>query len=59
MKRPLDDEGGRNSSADSRAEKLLAGFLQKHPRFLVYFGVGLGVLILVGIIVAFLIGRGH
>ena len=58
MKRPPADDGlTRSSSLDSKAEDLLGGFLSKHPNFFKYFGIGVGVLVVVGIVAAEIISR--
>ena len=52
MKRPSDDDDdGRASSSDSKLEAWLAGFLRRHPRFFLYVGIALAVLIVVAVIV--------
>jgi hypothetical protein len=56
MKRSSAGAGEGNSSAD--AEEFVAGFLQKHPRFFVYLGIGIGALILISAAVVLLSGRG-
>ena len=43
MKRPEDDDEGR--SVDSNVEDLLAGFLQRNPRFFLYVSLALGLFI--------------
>jgi len=50
MKRPSDDDGSAGPS-DSRAEELAQKFLKKFPRFFIYCGIGLVVLIVVALIV--------
>lgn len=52
MKRPPDDDDQRASSSDSKAEEFITRFLQRHPRFFVYVGVGLAVLVIAAILVA-------
>jgi hypothetical protein len=53
MKRPPDDdEDRRSSSSDSKLEAFLTGFLQRHPRFFLYVGIGLAVLVITAIVVA-------
>jgi hypothetical protein len=47
MKRPPDDDRRRGSSSGSDAEDRLSRFLEKHPRFFLYVGIGLGVLLLI------------
>jgi hypothetical protein len=60
MKRPSDDDDDRRaSSPDSRLEAFLSGFLQRHPRFFLYVGIGLAVLVAVAIVVASLTTRSH
>jgi hypothetical protein len=59
MRRRSDDGGESSSPADSRIEALVSGFLRRHPRFLVYVGVGLGALGLITLIVAKISGGSH
>ena len=50
MKRPPDDdEDSRASSSNSKLEAWLSGFLRRHPRFFLYVGIGLAVLVIVAI----------
>ena len=56
MKRP-DHDDGRGSSSDSRLEEFFSGFLQRHPRFFIYVGIGLAVSIVIAIVVAMLTTR--
>jgi hypothetical protein len=51
MKRP-DEDDERHASADSKAEEFLTGFFRKYPRFLLYVGIGIAVLILVALVLA-------
>jgi hypothetical protein len=51
MRRPPED-GGRNDSLDSRTENFLSGFLRRYPNFFRNFAIGIGVLIVIGIVVA-------
>jgi hypothetical protein len=50
MKRPSDDDGGSFSSPDSQVEAFLSAFLKRHPRFFVYVGLGLVVLIIIALL---------
>ena len=59
MKRPSDDDDERSSSSDSKAEEFVSRFLKKHPRFFIYVGVGLGILIVIALIVAKFSGGSH
>ena len=52
MKRPSDDDGQSASSADDKLEAFFSGFLRRHPRFFVYLGIALAVLIIVGLLIA-------
>ncbi|HEY6170035.1 MAG TPA: hypothetical protein VI454_18500 [Verrucomicrobiae bacterium] len=53
MKRSSDDDDdGRGSLSDSKVEAFLSGFLQRHPRFFIYVGIGLGVMVVAAIVVA-------
>jgi hypothetical protein len=56
--RPSDDDG-RGGSSDSKAEEIAQKFLNKFPRFLAYFGIGLVVLIVVTLIIIKLTGTKH
>jgi len=47
-RRPEDEPSG--VSPDSKVESLLGHFFQKHPRFLLYCTIGLGILCLLVII---------
>ena len=57
MKRPSDDGGKGDSS--SQAEELAQKFLNKFPRFLMYAGVGLIVLIVIVLIILKFTGASH
>ena len=59
MKRPSDEDPDRAASADSKAEDFLAMFFEKHPKFFLYFGIGLSVLIVVALAIVKLSGQGH
>lgn len=50
MKRPSGDDAQPGSSPDARLEALLSGFLQRHPRFLVYLMVAVVGLIIVALV---------
>ena len=52
MKRPSDGDGEPPSTPDSKLEAFLSGFLQRHPRFFIYLGIALAVLIIVGLVIA-------
>jgi len=60
MKRPSDgdpehyskDSSDDGSSMESKAEELLRRFFEKYPRFFLYVGIGIGVLILIAVILA-------
>ena len=58
MKRPSDD-GQNGSSSDSKAEELARKFLKKYPRFLLYLGIIIGVLIVTAFLVFKFSGAGH
>jgi hypothetical protein len=51
MKRPSGDDGKRGSPSDSEAGEFASRFLKKHPRFLLYMGIGLVALIVIAFIV--------
>jgi hypothetical protein len=59
MKRPSDDDGQSGSPSDSKAEELARRFFQKYPRFFLYFGIGLGILIVIALVVAKFSGTSH
>jgi hypothetical protein len=52
MKRPSDDDGKNSPSSDSNTEELARKLLKRFPRLLVYFGVFVGILIVIAIIIA-------
>jgi hypothetical protein len=58
MKRPPEDDPGASSS-ESKAEEFVTRFLRRHPRFFVYVGVGLAVLVVAAIIVAKVAAGSH
>jgi hypothetical protein len=49
MKRASEDDG-QGGSSDSRAEELAQQFLKKFPRFFIWLGIGVAILIVVGLI---------
>ena len=51
-RRPEDDEGRKPVPTDSRLEEFFSGFLRRNPKFLLYVGIGLGVLILAAVAAA-------
>jgi hypothetical protein len=59
MKRRSDADDARASSSDSGVEELFSRFLQRHPRFFIYVGVGIGVLVVAALILSKLSGKGH
>jgi hypothetical protein len=59
MKRPSDDDGQSDSSSESKAEEFVSRFFRKHPRFVLYVGIGLGILIVIALIVAKFSGTSH
>jgi hypothetical protein len=59
MKRPSDDDGQSDSSSESKAEEFVSRFLQKHPRFFLYVGIGLGALLIIAFIVAMFSETSH
>jgi hypothetical protein len=53
MKRPSDDDGDqRPCSTDSKLEKFLSGFLQRHPRFFVHLTVAIILLVILSLLAA-------
>jgi len=59
MKRPSGDYGERPTTPDAKLEAFLSGFFQKHPRFLLYLGIGLALLILIGLLLAKFTAQGR
>jgi Mn2+/Fe2+ NRAMP family transporter len=59
MKRPSDDDGAVGSSPESKAEDIARRFFQKYPRFFLYFGIGLAILIAIALVIARFSGTGH
>jgi hypothetical protein len=59
MKRPSGDDDRHASSPDSRAEEFFSRFMERHPRFFLYVGIGLAAVIIVAIIVARLLDKSH
>ena len=53
MKRRSDD-GDRRPPSGTGAENFLTGFLERHPRFFLYVGIGLGALIVIPMVAALL-----
>jgi hypothetical protein len=58
MKRPSDDDG-KGSSSDSKAEEIAQKILNKFPKILMFFGIGLAVIIVVALIILKLSGSHH
>lgn len=52
MREPRDDEVDRSSSAAEGVEAFLSRLLQRHPRFFIYLGIGLVVVIFLGLLLA-------
>ncbi|MEO6184076.1 MAG: hypothetical protein ABIP76_13210 [Verrucomicrobiota bacterium] len=52
MKRSSDDDDQRHSTPDAKLEAFFSNFLQRHPKFFLYVGVGLVILIIVALVVA-------
>ena len=52
MKRPSGDDGHQPSTPDGILEAFLRGFLQRHPRFFIYLGITLVVLVIAALLVA-------
>jgi Mn2+/Fe2+ NRAMP family transporter len=59
MKRPSDDDEPGRSSPESRAEDIARRFFQKYPRFFLYFGIALAILIAIALVIAGFSGTGH
>jgi hypothetical protein len=45
-------EANRSGSADERAGEFLGRFFERHPRFFLYVGLGLGALALLALLLA-------
>ena len=58
MKRSPNDDGRNPSTSGIKLDAFLSGFLQRHPRFFVYVGLGLLVLIIVAVVMARLSSHG-
>lgn len=58
MKRPPEGAGGGPESG-SKLEAVLSRFLERHPRFLLYCAIGLGVLIVIALVAAKFSGGGQ
>ena len=62
---PKDDDRRRRARDDSNRqdrapdEGIITSFLRKHPRFLMFVGIGLGALMLIAIIMAKISGHRH
>jgi len=52
MKRPSDDDEERAYGSDEKLEAFFSGFLRRHPRFFLYFGIGLTVVVVAAIVLA-------
>ena len=59
MKRPSDDGGQHGSPPDSKAEELARRFFTKYPHFLLYFGIAIGIMIVIALIIAKYSGAAH
>ena len=57
MKRP-DDEREGASSPDARLEAFFSSFLQKHPRFFLYLGIGIVALFALAFVIIKFSGKG-
>jgi len=58
MRRPSGEAPRFRPSADDRLDAFFSGFLARHPRFLMYVGVGLGALLVVAWILVRLSAQG-
>lgn len=56
MRPGRDDEPRGGSSPDERLEAFLGRFLARYPRFFLYLGLGLGALVVLGLVLAKVIG---
>jgi len=52
MKRPADADGQEPSTAEGKVEAYFQGFLTRYPRFFIYCGVALAVLLIVAVVMA-------
>ena len=52
MKRPSGNDGHQPSTPDGKIEAFLSGFLQRHPRFFIFLGIALVVLVIAALLVA-------
>ena len=52
MKRPSDDDEERAYGSDEKLEAFFSGFLRRHPRFFLYFGIGMAALVIGTIVLA-------
>jgi hypothetical protein len=52
MKRPSDADGAERSTAEGKVEAFFEGFLKRYPRFFIYCGVVLVVLLIVVVAIA-------
>ncbi len=64
MRRRSDDDDNRRRSRDDSPsdygdDGILGRFFRRNPRFLMYVGIGLGVLILIALLVVKFSGSGH
>jgi hypothetical protein len=58
MKRPSDDDG-KGSSSNSKAEEIAQKILNNFPRILMFFGIGLAIIIVAALIILKFSGSGH
>lgn len=56
-RRPDDDDDNRSSSSDSKLEALFSGLLERHPRFFIYVGIGLVILVVTAVVVTMLAAK--
>jgi hypothetical protein len=52
MKRPSDDDDQRASAPDAKLEEFFSRFLRRHPKFFIYVGIALAVLVIAALVVA-------
>ena len=57
MRRPPENDGKYTSSPDSKLEEMFSGFLQRHSKHLLYFGMGLVILFVIALIAAKFSGK--
>lgn len=57
MKRPPEGDDEWSAASDSKTEEFLSRFFRKHPRFFLYVGIGIAVLVVIALVTAILVGK--